>query len=392
LTGRARILVGQDAQVLYPRVQRCVQVTIDDHLLRNDALPFRLQTREFSPYNPMVPSSQRRVINQENDKRISATLSNITRHTKDIATFHFTTSHPIHYIPGQYAVLDLSRFNTVEYASNNPQSLNDDYIRTWTISSAPRRKINKSVSSSPLSSSSSSSLPPSQDTTGIEDWQETSEFTMTIKRKLGGALSNLLHDLILDDQHPFTVPLVSTGGIFVLPSLSSVTQEKPLSKIILISGGIGSTPFISMLRGARQVHKGSLDIRWVASAPYFDNVLPEVLQEITAPLNTLEKEEEGENDQGENQDGGRSLTLSVDIFLTREKPTDVSPTLLSGGLHNTTIHWGRLDSQTLLTVIPDIHDRQILLCGPDPFMEAVKGNLQELGVSVGQILVEEFNF
>lgn len=381
MTGRARIFVGQDAQALYPHTQRCVQVTVDAHIVRFDALPFRMKTRELSPYNPTVPSNQRQVIGNESDRRVSATLSNVTQHTKDISTFHFTTSRPIQYIPGQYAVLDLSQFNTVGYrhmAPDNPQSLNDDYIRTWTISSASKRKIKDSASSSALLS---------HEAQGIEDWEETSEFTMTIKRKPGGAISNRLHDLALDHQYPFTVPLVSTGGSFILPSFSGTTQGQRLTKVVMISGGIGSTPFISMIRGAKQgVYGGSLDIQWVTSAPYFNDALPDVLQEVTAlPL------ERTEGDQGHKQDGKAAFTLSVNVFLTRERPTAVTPAQLSV-LHNTNVRFGRLDSQGLLAAIPDLLDRQVLLCGPDTFMEAVKGHLQELRVPNGQILVEDFNF
>ncbi|KAG0245674.1 hypothetical protein BGX31_006670 [Mortierella sp. GBA43] len=371
LTGRGRIFVGQDAQALYPHTQRCVQVTIDDYVIRKDALPFRMKTRELSPYNPTVSSGQHRIVSQDSEKRVSATLSNITRHTEDLATFRFTTSRPIRYIPGQYAVLDLSQFNTVGYrhmAPNDPQSLNDDYVRTWTISSAPTRKI-KSVT-----------LTVSQGTQGLEEWEEASEFTMTIKRKPGGAVSNLLHDLVLNPQHPFNVPLISTGGSFVLPTLSRTTQEGQSSpKIALISGGIGSTPFISMIRGARQAQEGPLDIQWITSAPYLKDALPEVLQELTAPL------ESTGGDQGSQQDT-KPLALSVNVFLTRESSLEAS------SLQNTKIHYGRLSSQDIIAAIPDIHDRQVLLCGPDPFMESIKGYLQELRVPISQILVEDFNF
>ncbi|KAF9970435.1 hypothetical protein BGZ65_011123, partial [Modicella reniformis] len=149
LTGRAHIFVGQDAQAIYPHAQRCVQVVIDDHLLRTDTLPFRMQTRELSPYNPVLPSGQHRIT------------------------------------------------------------------------------------------------------------------------------------------------------------------------VALISGGIGSTPFISMVRGARQFHNRSMDIQWVISAPYFNDVLPEVLREITAPIRAFE-----DDDQGSKGDDG-SLALSVDVFLTRDTPAAV---------------------------------------------------------------------
>ncbi|KAI7828819.1 hypothetical protein BC939DRAFT_500600 [Gamsiella multidivaricata] len=362
LTGRAHIFVGKEAQVNYPHAQRCVQVTIDDHLLRKDALPFRMRTKELSPYNPTVPSSQHRTIEEQLVGRTTATLSGITKHNKDISTFRFNTSRPIRYIPGQYAVLDFGQFNTLGYrhmALDNPQSLNDDYVRTWTISSAPLAETG-------------------QESAG---WQRMSEFTITVKRKPGGAISNLLHDMVLDDRQPFTVPLISTGGSFVLPSVPSSIPQSTL-KAAMISGGIGSTPFISMVRGARQLRQGPVDIQWVISAPYFSNILPEILQDMIAPEESME---------GGNADRTKhSLTLAVNVFLTRGNPETTSPTLLE--LSSTKFHFSRLDSQSLLAAIPDLQDRQILLCGPEPFMDAVKKYLEKLGIPAAQVMVEDFNF
>ncbi|KAG0000901.1 hypothetical protein BGZ80_008186 [Entomortierella chlamydospora] len=370
ITGRAKIFVGKGSQALYPHTQRCVQVTIDGHLLRNDAIPFRMHTRELSPYNPIVPSGQKRTIEENLDSRVSATLSRITKHTRDISTFHFNTSGPIRYSPGQYAVLDFSQFNTVGYrhmAPDDPQSLNDDYIRTWTISSAPLLGTL---------------------TAQGEGWQETSEFTMTIKRKPGGAVSNFLHNLPLESlSRPFTVPLVSTGGNFVFPgpTSNSITQSQSPVKFALISGGIGSTPFISMIRGAKQLQHGSIDIKWVNSVPYFEDSLPEILREIVEvpQVKTPSGTAELKTDQ--------PLNLSIEVFLSRANPTSTPSTQLDA-FQNVRFHFERLGTQALLATIPDLQDRDIFLCGPEPFMEATKGYLKELGVPLGRIQTEAFNF
>ncbi|KAF9359319.1 hypothetical protein BGX26_012604 [Mortierella sp. AD094] len=374
ITGRAKIFVGKESQALYPHTQRCVQVTIDGYLLRKDALPFRMHTKELSPYNPIVPSGQKRSIEENLNGRISATLSRITKHTSDISTFHFNTSGPIRYSPGQYAVLDFSQFNSVGYrhmAPDDPQSLNDDYIRTWTISSAPLLGTSTAQSKSQG-----------------EDWQETSEFTMTIKRRPGGAISNFLHDLVLERlRRPFTVPLVSTGGSFVLPSPTSdsITQSQSPVKFALISGGIGSTPFISMIRGAKQLQHGSVDIKWVNSVPYFEDSLPEVLREIMKVPQV-----QVPNGAAELKTS-RPLNLSIEVFLSRANPTSILSTQLDA-FQDVHFHFKRLGVQALLAAVPDVQDRQIFLCGPEPFMEATKGYLQELGIPVGRIQTEAFNF
>ncbi|CAO3567173.1 unnamed protein product [Mortierella alpina] len=362
LTGRARVLVGKEAQALYPHAQRCVQVDIKDVLLRKASLPFRMRTKELSPYNPVVPSLQQRAIVEPEEGRVMATLCEITRHTDAISSFLFETSRPIRHIPGQYAVLDFSAFNSIGYQhmdADDPQSLNDDYIRTWTISSAPVRLAQSEGASN--------------------EWDETSRFTLTIKRKPGGKISNLLHDLKLNSSRPFIVPLISTGGSFTLADTKprSLLSSFP-QKIALISGGIGSTPFISMIRGANQAASPAVDIHWVMSAPHLEDTLPQVLQEFGASVSPSKQ---------------TKMRLSIDAFLTRERPTGSAVIAPSHRTDSVPVHhFDRLSSEQLQRTIPDLASRFILLCGPEPFMDAVKQYLQELNIPQGQILTEDFNF
>jgi ferredoxin-NADP reductase len=225
-----------------------------------------------------------------------------------------------------------------------------------------------------------------------EDWQDTTEFTLTIKRKTGGAISNILHNWShVMGQRPLTVPLVSTGGKFVLPFATTTTASsvQPSLKVALISGGIGSTPFISMIRGAKQSQRESVDIQWVTSVPYFNDVLPEVLQEIVSPTQTQGPQDD---DKIIKTERNSTMNLNVNVFLSRDSPNSVTQAQLSGLSSDIKVHFSRLGSQSLLTAVPDLHDRQILLCGPEPFMEAVKGYLREINVSTGKVLEEDFNF
>ncbi|KAF9901525.1 hypothetical protein BX616_002229 [Lobosporangium transversale] len=448
LTGHAKIFIGMASQEIYPRSQRSIQITVDPyHILRRHALPFRMTVKELSPYNPIIPSTQHRIVYQNSSstlgnlgqeqeqegkkgQEVMVTLTGIKRHTADISTFEFRTSRPIHYIPGQYAVLDFSAYNTIGYrhmAPDDPSSLNDDYIRTWTISSAPFVS-----SSSPASSFSTSS-------TSSHGWEESSSFSMTIKRKPDGKISNLLHALNPDSliSEPFTVPLISTGGNFFLPpgpyvktpltspssslvsSSSSPSNAFKTVKLAFFSGGIGSTPFISMIRGIRKrqllssyykdVHNNDsnfqelFDIQWITSVPYFEDLLPEILYDL---VKEQEQEQEQEEKNIKPNQPLTSLQLSVNAFLTREEQKTVAAYLNDHGIKNQStksnsssnkieLHFKRLDIQALLEAIPDLvedQERQILLCGPEPYLEAVRGYLHQLGIPAGRVLTEEFNF
>ncbi|GJJ77636.1 uncharacterized protein EMPS_09995 [Entomortierella parvispora] len=358
-TGRAKIIFGQESQTLYPHAQRLVQVELDSVVFRKAAVPFRMHTKELSPYNPRVPGHRLPADAPGAGESTMAQLTNIIRHSPDIATFHFQTSRPIHYQPGQYAVLDFSQLNTTGYrhmAPENPRSLNDDYIRTWTISSAPD---------------------PATKTDAAVAWKDSSNFTMTIKRKAGGLLTSILHSIRSASQVHLTVPLVCTGGEFILPS---GTDKSALQKVAFISGGIGSTPFISMIRGLRQVAKLSspLSIHWIMSVSQTLESLPSILKELCGS-------------SGQDNASSEGLDLKVSVFLTRESPGEGRHASLLD-LNGVQVFFKRLDDQSVAEVVPDLTERKVLICGPDSFMDAVRAMCDKMGVSPESVLTEAFNF
>ncbi|KAG0085591.1 hypothetical protein BGZ93_000605 [Podila epicladia] len=358
VTGTAQIFVGHESQALYPHSQRAVQVSIESAILNLHALPFRLVTKELSPYNPRTTALAAGTMLHDGVTSIqesanTATLERITRHSPEVASFEFRASRGIKYQPGQYAVLDFGAFNTVGYrhmAPDAPQSLNDDYIRTWTISSAPEQ-LDKA----------------------------SDKFSLTIKHKAGGRISTLLHEWappvegggeVKKEERRLTVPLMSVGGEFVLPT--------EIKRLLFISGGIGATPFIAMLRGlGKQKEQGEeeqtlkYDIRWITSATVVEEALPEILQEVVEAVGPQ---------------------LSITVFLTRTSPDLLSSTVLSKLSPEITVETGRLNTGRLHDAVPDVLSRQVLLCGPDPFMEATREYLRELHVAPENIHSEEFNF
>ncbi|KAF9160848.1 hypothetical protein DFQ26_005122 [Actinomortierella ambigua] len=284
VTGRATVLLGEEAQAVYQRVQRVVVVEIDEVLLQRRAIPFVLEAKELSPYNPRIARhtshgmthgqhSQDGGGGESGDKQgqqhvvvervNTARLTKIDRLSHDVASFYFRTTEPIVYTPGQYAVLDFSAFNTVGYQHMNndhPQSLNDDFIRTWTISSAPKAKVAAAAGSGQLENNlrqQSNSITSGSSSQLAIEWEAQSEFTVTVKRKTDGAISTILHRLAeymedvegvgrkqLDREetgrgafrhHPLLeIPFLATDGEFVLPVPTSPSAGTYSSSVTVV--------------------------------------------------------------------------------------------------------------------------------------------------------------
>lgn len=153
LTGTTEIMTLESGveQVL-PRSNLAVKFTIQEFIYLEAALPIRespssAETREFSPYNPPVrylfsEKIQPPVANKKNS--LGAKLVQITPLTPTTAIFRFSLSkqHTVLWEAGQYIAFEFA--DEIGLArgykhmdDSDPQSLNDDYVRTFTIVSEP---------------------------------------------------------------------------------------------------------------------------------------------------------------------------------------------------------------------------------------------------------------
>lgn len=152
-TGTTEILAGKDAAALLPRSNLAVKVTLTAARYVEKGLPFRGEPGEDSPYNPplrylsvekLAPVSQ-----VPQDNAVSARLVGAEEITPTISRFRFRISDPAAvstWIPGQYAILDFKDELDMGYRHMedlDPAVLNDDFIRTFTVSSHPGRKLPK---------------------------------------------------------------------------------------------------------------------------------------------------------------------------------------------------------------------------------------------------------
>lgn len=178
----------------------------------------------------------------------------------------------------------------------------------------------------------------------------TNIFTITVKRVPGGVVSTHLHDNVRVGDR------LHVDGPYGLFSTSFHQAERHL----FLSAGSGITPIMSMVRSllARQGGFGT-DIVFVHSA--------------STPLDIIFR--------AELEQLAEVAGVNVTILCSRDSETEA---------------WagrrGRIDASTLAEVVPDAADRETFVCGPGPYMEAVRPLLAEAGVTSARMHEESFVF
>ena len=163
-----------------------------------------------------------------------------------------------------------------------------------------------------------------------------------------GEVSPYLYELKADDQIEIKGPI---GGHFVW----TVDSAGPL---VLIGGGSGMVPLMSMLRH-RFAHGDTRETHFLISAKTIDHV--------------LYKDELEAHTQN---DGNVAVTMT----LTEQAPIGWM------GYHR------RVDKTMIKEVLGDVLQQQplIYICGPTPFVEAVANVLVELKMDPTKIKTERF--
>ncbi|KAL6247242.1 hypothetical protein RBB50_005586 [Rhinocladiella similis] len=156
VTGETTTLVGAEASNIIAKSTLAVRLNITSARLVQTGLSFRGTptddaTHGLSPYNPRVrfllsetkdPATATSVISGSSSPT-TASLVAKTRLTPTITRYRFALDDPAVFgpwKPGQYVTLDLSAELDMGYShmrDDDPTSLNDDFIRTFTVSSVP---------------------------------------------------------------------------------------------------------------------------------------------------------------------------------------------------------------------------------------------------------------
>jgi ferredoxin-NADP reductase len=173
-----------------------------------------------------------------------------------------------------------------------------------------------------------------------------SRVELTVERLDDGEVSPYLtEELRPGDRIELRGPI---GGYFVW-------EPSQTGPVVLVAGGSGVVPLMAMIR-ARAATGSDVDMRLLFSARSWEDVIYRVELERCA---------------------GAGLT--VVYTLTRSRPS------------GWTGYSRRVDREMLAEVGPASDERpRIFVCGPTPFVEAVSGELVQLGHEPAQIRTERF--
>ncbi len=232
------------------------------------------------------------------------TLAEVESAAHNVKTFRFKSGHggqiPFTYKPGQFLTLHIA-----------PQGIPTK--RSYTIASTPT-------------------------------WRDRIE--ITVKREEHGLVSRWLHDeLRIGDE----VEIEAPNGTFCFTG-------KEAGSVVLIGGGVGITPMMSVAR-------------YLTETAWPGKVY--LILGFQAPRDFIFRKEIAELE-------ARNANLSVTVTISR--PGDEP---WSGAV-------GHIDAALLASVVPDIASQRAHICGPPTMMDAVKAALVELGVRETQIKTEAF--
>ncbi|KAL5043910.1 hypothetical protein BDW71DRAFT_187267 [Aspergillus fruticulosus] len=336
LTGNARNVVGEKVGTIIKRHSGCIMLLeVTGYTLVRDALPVRQAPGSEvgrSPYSPkvkyLVEEAEVQGVVGTSQK---AELESARQLSSDLAVFRFKVGGTqLSIRPGQAIVLDfMDWLGPPQYqhmADNAPGSINDDRVRTWTVSSA-------------------------------HEGSEVSWFELTMREMKGGAVTGALFGILrrypqepgkgVRIEQPVVADIVGVTGDFVLSEMEI--------NALWVAGGIGITPFLAMLDalGSRG-EKTSGDVVFALSTREPDIMLGLV-------RDSLSKVPKG-------------VRVGIDLFTRAPVKTDMEE--LNTENLRISLHNGRIGPQYWKTVPTD---KDVFICGPNAFGDAAVEGLRTVG-------------
>jgi ferredoxin-NADP reductase/Fe-S-cluster-containing hydrogenase component 2 len=169
---------------------------------------------------------------------------------------------------------------------------------------------------------------------------------ITVKREDHGLVSRWLHDVLRPGDE---VEIEAPNGTFTFTG-------KEAKSVVLIGGGVGITPMMSVARYLTETDWPGMVHLIVGFRTPGDFIFRDEIAELEA----------------------RNSNLRVTATMSRAN---------SEGWHG---QQGQIDTALLAQSVPEIASQWAHICGPPPMMEAVKAALIGLGLPEGQIRMEAF--
>lgn len=351
LTGKAENLVGPPALKIMARHASITTMHVTDYTLVKDALPIRQKVGtavERSPYSPKIKYLLGEPGGGGDDSgQHKAVLKRAVQLSSDLAIFTFqikakTGAGGLRIHPGQAIVLDFMDWvGPPEYhhmANSAPSSINDDRVRTWTVSSAHEEK-------------------------------DATWFELTMREMKSGAVTGALFDALRG--HPsnkWGSPVVFDGSVAaeVVGITGDFFLDHGKTDLLWAAGGIGVTPFLSMF--AALVERG-----------------PSIDGDITLALSTREPEIMLELMQHSLSKISSSVNVQIDIFTNVDL---VEPhNIISRENVHVLIHKGRVGKDYWLSTPTS---KTVFICGPSAFGDSAIEGLRAAGLPMSQIHREGF--
>ncbi|KAL3447307.1 hypothetical protein BJX65DRAFT_318197 [Aspergillus insuetus] len=352
LTGKARNLIGDEAREVMSRHASVTVLETTGYTLVAGALPVRQRPGSKigrSPYSPKV-----RYLVEEAESELGSSVAHKAQFesavqlSSDLAVFRFKLipkpgAAALRIQPGQAIVLDfMDWLGPPAYshmADTAPGSINDDRVRTWTVSSSHEE--------------------------GDITW-----FELTMREMKGGAVTGALFDILrghsggktggqvaIDIARPVVVDIVGVSGEFTI-------GEGEIDAL-WVAGGIGITPFLAMLDALARREEVSGDIK-LALSTREPGIMLGLMRDSLAKL---------------------SKTIRVTIDLFTRSPVNVSLEELQGRNQQITVREGRIGPDYWPTIPKD---KDVLICGPNEFGDAAVEGLQAAGIPNEKIQREGF--
>lgn len=322
LTGTVDILWEDDAEVQgFKGAQRGWRFTLDHGLWLKDALPFRSQLGDFSPNSLLTDTWQ-----EADARKIAEAKRQVWRQFRVARTEDESSVIRSFYLePVDGDVLlpfEAGQFLTIRVT---PQGGEKPVIRTYTVSSAP---------SDPF-------------------------YRISVKREETGTVSRHLHDnLVPGDILEARAP---RGDFYI-----DAAEKRPA---VLIAGGVGITPMISM---ARHVASEGVLTRHRRPLTVFHSAQTTQQRAFAGAFRDLE---------AGSLEAGSSSAIRYFSFIDKPAPGE------SAGEDFVGI--GYITADLLQQRLP-LDDYDFYLCGPPAFMQALYNTLRGLGVRDARIFAEAF--